>query len=65
LSYEPHRLVSYLMNLAAAFHVFYTQHRILDAPKETAEARLSLVQGVRTVLRNALEMMGVSAPESM
>jgi arginyl-tRNA synthetase len=65
MSYEPHRLVSYLMNLSAAFHGFYTQHRIKEAPKEVAEARLALVLGVRIVLKNALDLMGVTAPEAM
>jgi len=53
------------MGLAADFHVFYTQHRILDAPKETAEARLALADGVRLILKNALGILGVSAPEAM
>jgi arginyl-tRNA synthetase len=64
-AYEPHRMVVYLQNLAADFHVFYTKHRILDAPKETAQARLSLALGVKNVLHNALAILGVSAPEQM
>ncbi len=64
-AFEPHRLVAYLMALAGDFHGFYTQHRILDAPRETAEARLALALGVQIVLRNSLALLGVSAPESM
>ncbi len=63
--FEPHRIVVFLQTLAADFHLFYTKHRILDAPKETARARLTLALGVKTVLRNALSLLGVSAPEQM
>ncbi len=65
LTYEPHRLVAYLSNLSAAFHVFYTQHRIKDAAPEVAQARLALARGVRVVLKNGLSLLGVSAPEAM
>ncbi len=64
-SYEPHRMVVYLQNLAADFHLFYTKHRILDAPSEVAQARLGLAQAVRIVLENALGLLGVTAPEQM
>jgi arginyl-tRNA synthetase len=62
---EPHRMVVYLHNLAAEFHLFYTKHRILDAPPDVAGARLGLALGVRMILRNALSLLGVSAPEQM
>ena len=64
-AFEPHRMVAYLQNLAGGFHLFYSKHRILDAPPEVAKARLSLVKGVKTVLHNALALLGVSAPEQM
>lgn len=62
---EPHRIVVYLHNLAADFHLFYTKHRILDASPEIAKARLGLAVAVKTVLRNALGLLGVSAPDQM
>ena len=64
-SYEPHRMVVYLHNLAADFHLFYAKHRILDAPPEVAKARLGLALAVQTVIKNALGLLGVSAPEQM
>ena len=64
-SFEPHRMVVYLHNLAANFHLFYTKHRILDASPEIAKARLGLALAVQTVLQNALKLLGVSAPEQM
>jgi arginyl-tRNA synthetase len=62
---EPHRLVIYLQSLAANFHLFYSKQRILDAPPDVAQARLALALGVKTVLRNALGLLGVSAPDQM
>jgi arginyl-tRNA synthetase len=62
---EPHRLVVYLQTLAADFHVFYAKLRILDAPPQTANARLALALGVKTVLRNGLRLLGVSVPDQM
>ena len=64
-AYEPHRIVVYLQTLAADFHLFYSKHRILDAAKETAQARLGLALGVKTVIQNGLALLGVSAPEQM
>lgn len=64
-AFEPHRIVIYLQNLAADFHLFYTKHRILDAAPDVASARLGLAQAVQTVLQNALGLLGVSAPEQM
>ena len=64
-AFEPHHVVVFLQGLAADFHVFYTKHRILDAPPETARARLGLALGVRNVLRNTLALLGISAPEQM
>ncbi len=62
---EPQRLGAYARELAEAFHVFYTQRRVLtDDPRLTA-ARLVLVDAVRCVLRNTLDVMGVEAVERM
>ena len=63
---EPYRMVEYLNELAKVFHSFYTKHRVVseDNPKLTA-ARLTLVSGVKTVLANGLDLLGVSFPERM
>ncbi|MEA3465819.1 MAG: arginine--tRNA ligase [Thermodesulfobacteriota bacterium] len=65
LSYEPHRITFYLQELAAKFHSYYNQHRVIIDDVETSEARLYLVNAVKIVLRNALRVLGVSAPEKM
>ena len=64
-TYEPHRIVAYLQNLAAQFHLFYAKHRILDSSPALGNARLALAFGVKNVIRNALDLLGVSAPETM
>ena len=62
---EPHRLTFYLNDLAAIFHNYYNKHKVLSPDEELTLARLFLVKSVRTVLRNTLILLGVSAPEKM
>ncbi|MDI6775835.1 MAG: arginine--tRNA ligase [Syntrophales bacterium] len=65
LAIEPHRLTFYLNDLAAIFHSYYNKNRVLSDDEGLSRARLFLVKSVRTVLRNALKLLGVSAPEKM
>ncbi|MDH3973608.1 MAG: arginine--tRNA ligase [Deltaproteobacteria bacterium] len=65
LSMEPHRLTIYLTNLAIAFHSYYNKTRIVVDDKELSRARLFMVCGVKTVVKNALALLGISAPEKM
>lgn len=64
-NFEPHRIVFYLQELAARFHSYYNKGRVLVDEPEISRARLYLVNCVRTVLHNALVLLGVSAPERM
>jgi arginyl-tRNA synthetase len=80
LAFEPHRVTYYLQQLAAQLHTFYNKHRVLPpatdqerdetgsaeivTSKRTA-ARLVLMGAVQQVLRNGLEVLGISAPEHM
>lgn len=64
-NYEPHRIVFYLQELSALFHSYYNRHRVLTEDDAVSRARLYLVNAVRTVLGNALNLLGVSAPEQM
>ena len=63
--YETHRVCAYLEELAAAFHKFYTFCRIIGSEKKLAEARISLVEATKVVIKNGLFILGVSAPERM
>ena len=64
-NFETNRICSYLEELAAAFHKFYTFHRVIGSEKKLAEARVALVQAVRIVIKNGLTILGVNAPERM
>lgn len=64
-SLEPHRLTTYLHDLAAQFHGYYTRHRIISADRNLTRARLALVAALRVVMANTLGLLGVSAPERM
>ena len=61
----PHALVHYLRELANDFHTYYNAHQFLVDDAELRDARLTLVQGLRQVVRNGLGLLGVSAPEAM
>ncbi len=63
--FESHRICSYLEELAAAFHRFYTFCRIIGTEKKLAEARIALAMATKIVIKNGLSILGVSAPERM
>lgn len=63
--FAPHSLCFYLKDLAGDFHAFYNADRILVDDKATRNARLALLLATRQVLRNGLNLLGVSAPEKM
>jgi len=63
--FAPHRVVFYLQELASQFHSYYNRHRVVSEDENVTRARLYLVNCIRTVLANALGLLGVSAPESM
>jgi arginyl-tRNA synthetase len=66
---EPHRIARYLEDLGALYHRFYDGCRVLPAAGEAAGevsvARIWLCAATRQVLANGLELLGVSAPETM
>ena len=62
---EPQRLCAYARELAEAFHVFYGQCRVLTDDAALTAARLVLVDAARRVLRNTLDLAGVTAVERM
>ena len=62
---EPHLVAQYLRELAYALHTYYHAHAFLVDDQDLRDARLALIVAVRQVLKNGLDMLGVSAPESM
>ncbi|BAL97933.1 arginine--tRNA ligase [Rubrivivax gelatinosus] len=63
--FAPHDVAFYLRDLAAAFHSYYAAERFLVDDPALARARMALLAATAQVLRNALAMLGVSAPTSM
>jgi arginyl-tRNA synthetase len=61
----PHDIAFYLRDVAASFHSYYAAERFLVDDAALAAARMALLSATRQVLRNALALLGVSAPESM
>jgi arginyl-tRNA synthetase len=64
-SREPHRLAAYLLDTARLVHNWYHKVRVLEAPAGVREARLVLARASQLVIRNALTVLGISAPERM
>jgi arginyl-tRNA synthetase len=62
---EPHRIPMYLKELAAKFHSFYHHHRVVGPDAAVTAARLLLTRATGVVFRRGLDLLGVSAPETM
>lgn len=63
---KPNMIADYVNTLSDKFNTFYNAYPVIKAePKELSDARLALVDAIRIVLRNALNLIGISAPERM
>ena len=66
---EPHRVARYAEELAATYHRFYADCRVLpmgdEAPSALHSARATLCKSTAQVIANCLDLLGVSAPEKM
>ena len=65
VSREPSRMTRYVMELAAGFHTFYGACRVKTEDKALQDARLVLVSATKTVIKNALTLLSIEAPEQM
>ena len=63
--YAPQKITRYCQELAALFHAFYRDCRIIGVEPGLASARLGLIKVTAHVIKHALNLLGVSAPESM
>ena len=62
----PHKIANYIQRLAQLFHSFYNECYVIDENNiELSKQRLSLVEATRITMANALNLIGVSAPEKM
>ena len=62
---QPHIVCLFIQKLAASFHTFYGECTVLHAEVKLRQQRLALVKATQITLRNALTLIGVSAPEKM
>ncbi len=65
LKYEPHQLILYLRELANEFHTYYNAHQFLVEDTALRNARLNLIDAVKQVIANGLDLLNINAPESM
>lgn len=63
--YRPHVLCRYMLDLSQAFNEFYHAHRILQAAKTERDARIYLINCVKQILADGLDLLGIEAPEKM
>ena len=68
---EPHRLTYYLTELASMFHKYFNlgtrtpAYRVVTDDRSLSQARLFLAEGIRIVLENGLNLLGITAPDRM
>jgi arginyl-tRNA synthetase len=62
---EPHRIAFWLSELAGLFHPYYKAHRVIQDDRTLTLARYALCAAIGQVVKNGLQVLGVSAPESM
>jgi len=64
-SYEPSVICSYLLELCFIFNRYYQKERIITSDEASTRARMLLVKGTQTVVKNGLAILGIKAPEKM
>lgn len=62
---ETHLIPFYIQELASLFHSYYNKYRIISDDSKLTEARLVLITCIQVVLKKALELLGINAPEKM
>ena len=61
----PHRVSQYVLNLASALHGYYNDEKILSDNQDEMNEKLTLLNAVKIVLKNSLELLGVGVKEEM
>ena len=62
---SPHYIATFLKDLAADFHSYYNANKFLSNDKSLQNARLALIGATKIVIKNGLQLLGISAPEKM
>ena len=64
-AHEPHRITFYLQELSGLFHPYYNKYRVVSDDGELTRSRLALCEAVRVVIKDGLDILGISIPEKM
>ena len=64
-SNDPHLICYYLKDLASLFHSYYNSEKFIIEDDNLMSARMFLLKGIKQVIFNGLEILGVSSPEAM
>jgi len=64
-SMEPQMIANYLMDIASSFHHYYAVHKVITEKRELSIARLNLINAVKQVLYNGLNILNISTPNKM
>jgi len=62
---EVHRIPAFIMEVVGLFHAYYNKHIVVSDDERLSLARLALVEAIRQVVKNALHLLGIEAPERM
>lgn len=65
LELAPHKVIFYLLELAGQLHSYYNKHKVITDDVSLSQARLCLIRSIMVVLKNGLDIVGISAPERM
>jgi len=63
--YSPHYIASYLIEISSAFNSFYGNNKIVDKADQNSPYKVALTEALSEVLKNGLNLLGISAPERM
>ncbi|TKB28002.1 arginine--tRNA ligase [Desulfopila sp. IMCC35006] len=65
LELAPHKIIFYLMELAGQLHSYYNKHKVITDDLPLSRARLCMIKALQVVLKNGLDIVGLSAPQRM
>ncbi len=65
LSFDPSKITKYVVGVASLFHTFYNAKRVKVEDENLMKARIMLIKAVKVTIKNALDVLGISAPERM
>ena len=64
--HSPHYIATFLKDLAGDFHSYYNSNKFLNTENlKLQKARLALISATKIVIKNGLQLLGISAPEKM